>query len=87
VIDKNGQAKVFGQANAFYLMETNADQLPEILQIQTPLTWNLDQQALNYKTVNADENPSLDLNTWNWEWEGFWYVENGNLKINAYSGN
>jgi cyanophycinase len=82
VIDKNGRAKVFGQANAFYLMETNADQLPEILQIQTPLTWNLDQQALNYKTVNADQNATLDLKTWGWEWDGFWYVEAGVLKNN-----
>ncbi|WP_373521103.1 cyanophycinase [Aquiflexum sp.] len=81
-IDKDGQAKVFGQANAFYLVESNADQLPETLQIQTPLTWNLGQQALKYKTVNADQNPSLDLKTWGWEWDGFWFVEAGVLKNN-----
>jgi cyanophycinase len=81
-IDKDGQAKVFGQANAFYLMESNADQLPETLQNQTPLTWNLGQQALKYKTANADQNPSLDLKTWDWEWDGFWYVEAGVLENN-----
>jgi len=81
-IDKEGMASVFGQANAFYLMESNADQQPEKIQNQTPLTWNLGQQALKYKTVNAGQNPTLDLKTWDWEWEGFWYVEAGELKSN-----
>ncbi|WP_373494718.1 cyanophycinase [Aquiflexum sp.] len=81
-IDKNGLAKVFGQANAFFLMESNADKLPEIVQKQTPLTWNLDQQALKYKTVNAGQNPTLNLKTWDWDWDGFWYVEAGELKSN-----
>jgi len=81
-IDKNGIASVFGQSNAFYLMEAHADQQPEIIQSQTPLTWNLGQQALKVKTVNTGQNPSLDLKTWDWEWEGFWYVESGELKSN-----
>lgn len=81
-IDKNGIAKVFGQANVFYLMESSPEQSPEIIQSQKPLTWNLGQKALQYKTVSTGDNPPLDLDTWNWEWEGFWYVEAGELKRN-----
>jgi len=81
-IDKNGKASVFGQANAFYLMEGHSEKQPEIIQSQTPLTWNRGQQALKFKTVNAGQNLSLDLKTWDWEWEGFWYVEGGELISN-----
>ena len=82
VIDKNGKANVFGQSKAYFLMESFAAQQPEIIQSQTPLTWILDQQALKYKSVNAGQSPSLDLKTWDWEWDGFWYVEEGELKTN-----
>lgn len=81
-IDKDGKASVFGQAIAYFLMESNADQMPEIVQNQTPLTWNLGQQALTFKTANAQQIPALDITTWDWAWDGFWYVEAGVLKTN-----
>ena len=81
-IDKNGIARLFGQSNAYFLLETDPEQLPENIQHAQPLTWSLSQQALRYKTVKQQQNLSLDLTKWDMNWDGFWYVEEGLLKQN-----
>jgi cyanophycinase len=79
-IDRNGLARIFGQSYSYFLLETDADKLPEKIQREQPLTWSLSQQALRYKTINQQQNLSLDLIKWDLNWDGFWYVEEGLLK-------
>lgn len=82
VIDKNGFAHILGQSYAYFLEDNRPDEQPEKLQSSFPLNWNLDQQALKYKSTNQSEALTLDLSTWDWEWDGFWFVEDGILKAN-----
>jgi cyanophycinase len=82
VIDKNGMARVFGQSAAYFLLEKDPESQPEKIQPGEPLTWNLHQQALRYKTVTQEQNLSFDLTNWALDWDGFWYVDEGVLKRN-----
>ncbi len=79
-IDKNGIARVFGQSSAYFLLDNHPDKLPEQVESSSPLIWNLDNEALKYKSVSESQNVTLDIMDWDFEWSGFWYVEDGVLK-------
>ncbi|GMQ29105.1 cyanophycinase [Algoriphagus confluentis] len=81
-IDKNGIAQVLGQSYAYFLLDNLPNLQPEKMERSAPLTWSLGGEALRYKAVNQAQNLNLDLNPWEFDWDGFWYVEEGILKRN-----
>lgn len=81
-IDKNGVARIFGQSAAYFLLEKDPENQPEKIQPGESLTWNLNQQALRYKTVTQQQNLSLNLTNWALDWDGVWYVDAGVLVRN-----
>lgn len=79
VIDQNGIAKVLGGSSVYFLMESHSNKAPELVQRDTPLTWNLEKKALKFKKANETQDITLNLKTWDLDWDGFWYVEEGTL--------
>lgn len=82
VIDENGIATQMGQANVFLFEETFADQKPEVLQPGLPLSWVLGNKAVKVKIFGPDQNETLQLNSWDFNWDGYWFVEQGVLRSN-----
>jgi cyanophycinase len=82
VIDENGIASQMGQANVFLFEETFSDQNPEVLQPGMPLSWVLGKQALKVKILGPEQKENLQLNSWDFDWDIFWFVENGILRSN-----
>lgn len=83
-IDKNGDAKVFGVNQAFFI-STN-DKGPEVCSTGTPLEWNRNGKALNVFIYNASKagTQAFNLNKWpSRKPHQYWYVESGALKVNG----
>lgn len=91
-IDETGIAQVFGEFPNYedyaYFLQVNCGQdfLPEQFSAQTPLTWNLNNEAIKvYKLPGTTSgNNTFDVNEWETgnggSWEN-WWVENGNLQL------
>lgn len=77
-IDANGRAKVFGLGDVYFIRALG---MPEVCVSGSPLTWNVNGQAL--KVYTASTTSLFDLNDWAWgaggEW-GYWSVVDGVLK-------
>jgi len=94
-IDEQGIGHVFGDAAndfAFFLQSSCQDTfLPEVLQINQPLTWSIDSTAVWACKIpgTALGNNTFDLNDWetqtggNWE---YWSVHSGTLLIREAPG-
>jgi len=88
-IDLNGQAKVFGgfptYDNNAYFIQINCElpvQTPEICLPNSPLTWNLNDQAIKVYRIKGTSNASnsFNINNWNTGTGGTWLnwsVNNG----------
>ncbi|WP_299211562.1 cyanophycinase [uncultured Aquimarina sp.] len=90
-IDDNGIASVYGQYPDYddnaYFIQVNPELItvePENCAPNTPLTWNLDGNAISVYHIKGTEdgNATFDLNDWTTgtggTWEN-WYVDNGAL--------
>jgi len=90
-IDEDGLARAFGEFPEFeddfvYFLQPNCEgqQGPEIIENETPLTWDRSNEAVKVYKVPATEAGLnyFDLNDWNsgegGEWEN-WYAVNGEL--------
>lgn len=90
-VDENGVAKVYGQYPEYddnaYFIQVNcalANRLPETCEMNTPLTWNLEGEALKVYAVKGTltgEN-TFDLSDWETGSGGIWqnwHVANGAL--------
>lgn len=85
-VDESGIARVFGdpdfEDHGFFLQKHGCN--PEIIEAETPLTWNCDGEAVLVYRIpgNNEGNNMFDLTNWQdaegGEWE-FWYVEEGEL--------
>lgn len=83
-IDQEGKAYVFGNQNytdyAYFLR--SMDCAPEVCELNQPLTWDCNNQAVKvYRVLGKESDPDyFDLNTWNsgsnGEWF-YWYAEDG----------
>lgn len=82
VIDENGVASQMGQANVFLFEEAYADQKPEVLQPGMPLSWVLGKQAVKVKILGPEQKENLQINSWDFDWDTFWFVEKGILRSN-----
>ncbi|MCB0705543.1 MAG: T9SS type A sorting domain-containing protein [Saprospiraceae bacterium] len=90
-IDQNGLARVFGEYPSYtdvaYFIQTNCElpvRTPETCTSGSPLTWNLNQQALRVYQVNGTTTGTNTFNLADWQtgsggsWRT-WYVNNGSL--------
>lgn len=88
-IDTNGIASVYGGYPAYddnaYFVQVNCElpvQSPEVIAPNTPLTWDLNAQALKVYRIKGDSSgtKTFDLNNWEdgsgGEWFN-WWVRNG----------
>ncbi len=82
VIDKDGKAQVLGQSDAYFLIESDAEQAPEQIQTQLPLTWDLGNKALKVAVVSGGDDTSIDIKKWDLDWKGYWYAIDGKLITN-----
>lgn len=82
VIDENGVASQMGQANVFLFEEAFSDQDPEVLQPGMPLSWVLGNQAVKVKILGPEKKETLQINSWDFDWDTFWFVEKGILRSN-----
>ena len=86
-IDASGMANVYGEYPGFddyaYFVQVNClpDTLPENLNPDQPLDWNLNQEAIKVYRVpgNTQGSNSFDLNTWEsgsgGQWENWWIAQ------------
>lgn len=91
-IDETGTASVYGEFPEFddyaYFLQVNCVEnfTPEELNSETPLTWNLNNEAIKtYKIPGTTSGANtFDINEWETgnggDWE-HWWVENGSLQI------
>jgi cyanophycinase len=84
-VDQNGIAKVFGINNAFFLQIASSE--PETCLSGTPLTWNLNKQAIKVYRIagSSTGNGSFDLTNYSQASDGTWlyyYVDNGSFFTN-----
>lgn len=90
-VDENGIASVFGEHPDYddyaYFLQVNCEypfNAPETIQANTPLTWNMNGEALKVYFAPGTEDGSVqfDLNNWRdgvgGSWQ-HWYVNNGTL--------
>ncbi|MDB3905468.1 cyanophycinase [Crocinitomicaceae bacterium] len=90
-IDENGIASVFGEHPDYddyaYFLQVNCEypfNAPETIQANTPLTWNMNGEALKvyFAPGTTDGSVQFDLNNWKeatgGSWQ-HWYVNNGTL--------
>lgn len=94
-IDEQGIGHVFGDAAndfAFFLQSSCRDTfLPEVLQLNQPLTWSIDSTAVRVCKIpgTASGNNTFNLNDWetqtggNWE---YWSAHSGTLLIQDAPG-
>lgn len=90
-VEPDGTARAFGDYPEFndyvYFLQSNCfENGPEVIEPNTPLTWNRDNQAIQVFKVpasNSGEN-YFDLNTWGagngGTWQN-WWVEDGELML------
>ena len=79
-IDRNGEAKVFGYGNAYFLEATGK---PELMNEQRPLTWNRKTKAIKAFIFPASLEGTKAFNVNKWPKEEpteYWWVENGELR-------
>jgi hypothetical protein len=93
-IGADGVAQIYGEFPEFedyaYFLQVNciANFEPETLENQTPLTWNLNNEAIKVYKVAGTETGSNSFNLNNWEsgnggeWQN-WWVEDGSLFSNS----
>ena len=90
-IDENGIASVYGEYPEYgdyaYFLQVNCEypfNSPETIEANTPLTWNLNEEALKvyFAPGKVDGSVQFDLNNWingaGGSWQ-HWYVINGTL--------
>lgn len=90
-IDQDGEASVFGEFPNFddfaYFIQVNCveDFIPEQFSADTPLTWNLNNEAIKAYKIPGTATGNNSFDVYDWEsgnggsWE-HWWVENGNLE-------
>lgn len=86
LIEPNGLAKVVGSASAYFLIAN--EKAPEILQANTPITWDNEGKAVKVYAIKAaaeeKDAETFDLTTWqlgnNKKW-AFFSAQKGVLKI------
>lgn len=90
-IDENGMASVYGEYPDYgdyaYFLQVNCEypfNTPETIQANTPLTWNMNGEALKVYLApgTVDGSVQFDLNNWRDGVDGIWknwYVNNGTL--------
>jgi cyanophycinase-like exopeptidase len=79
-IDKDGEARVFGYGNAYFLEATGK---PELMKEQTPLIWNRKSKAIKAYIYPASlqGTPAFNVNHWPKESPTeYWWVEGGVLR-------
>ncbi|MEO7991248.1 MAG: cyanophycinase [Chryseolinea sp.] len=78
-IDENGNAKVFGKNQAYFIISNG--KAPEKCEASTPLVWDVNDKALKVFIFNASSTgtEAFNLKTWPKKPTQFWYVENGVL--------
>ncbi len=93
-IGADGVAQIYGEFPEFedyaYFLQVNciANFEPETLENQTPLTWNLNNEAIKVYKVAGTETGSNSFNLNDWEsgnggeWQN-WWVEDGSLFSNS----
>ena len=90
-IDENGMASVYGEHPDYddyaYFLQVNCEypfNVPETIQANEPLTWNMNGEALKvyFAPGTTDGSVQFDLNNWKeatgGSWQ-HWYVTNGTL--------
>lgn len=90
-IDENGIASVYGEYPDYgdyaYFLQVNCEypfNTPETIQANTPLTWNMNGEALKVYLAPGTVDGSVQFNLNNWRegvdgiWKD-WYVNNGTL--------
>ena len=90
-IDENGMASVYGEHPDYddyaYFLQVNCEypfNTPETIQANTPLTWNINGEAIKvyFAPGTVDGSVQFDLNNWRdgvgGSWQ-HWYVNNGTL--------
>ncbi len=83
LIEANGNLTIAGQNQVVFLEENDALLSPENMSSGNPLTWNLNGEAVRFYSGNS----SVDLTgkslvEWDFDWLGFWAVDQGQLKFN-----
>ncbi len=78
-IDENGNAKVFGKNNAYFIISNG--KAPEKCLASSPLVWDVNDSALKVfiYTASSAGTEAFNLKTWPKTPTQFWYVENGVL--------
>jgi len=80
-IDDHGIGRVIGSHHVYFLW--SGANPPEIMESETPLTWNMGNQAINLYTIKGSKEHNLfDLNDWaggshQGGIRGFMYIESG----------
>jgi len=90
-IDENGMASVYGEHPDYddyaYFLQVNCEypfNSPETIEANTPLTWNMNGEALKVYFAPGTEDGSVQFDLNNWKeatggsWQ-HWYVTNGTL--------
>lgn len=79
-IDEAGNAKVYGQGNAYFIQSNSF--IPERCESDKPLQWNHQGKALVVKIVagNAMGNPAFNLMDWTVSADQYWFVDEGLLQ-------
>lgn len=79
-IDENGNAKVFGKNNAYFIMSNQ--KAPEKCEASSPLVWDVHHAALKIfiYAASAGGTEAFNLKAWPKTPTQYWYVENGELK-------
>jgi cyanophycinase len=80
-ISENGDAKVLGKNNAFFI--ASGKNGPEICSAGTSLQWYQNRKALRVYVINGNSEEQAAFNIRKWKTNKshqFWYVENGILK-------
>lgn len=78
-IDENGNAKVFGKNNAYFILSNG--KVPERCLASFPLVWDINESALKVFIYAASSKgiEAFNLKTWPKTPTQFWYVEDGVL--------
>ncbi len=79
-IDKDGNASVFGTNSAYFLI--SLPYYPEQCKPNNPLTWNLDQKAIQVFAFKGSSTgtPAFNLNAWSETGHESWWIKNGLIK-------
>jgi cyanophycinase-like exopeptidase len=80
--DSTGVGRVYGVGFVYFLQPTS---MPEIIALQTPLTWLGNDQAVETLTLNASSD-LFDLKTWSTNGKArheFWSIDRGSLAVQS----